>query len=160
MKTISENLTFARKLASVTNPECSLPCSEKTPLFEQAVRLKSTEYCGYIGAHHLILRTAPCRPSVVKRTIIDEVSCAYLNFTASRIRLGLILVFCSPRQARDFGRRNIVMGRRRIRCERVGWVVWRRWSPVANYCSTFIRRRVFEFLNNCQLVNCNSAPLR
>jgi hypothetical protein len=78
------------------------------------------------------LRTAHCRPSVVKITIIDEVWCTYLNFTTSRIRPRLILVFCSARQARDVRRRNIemgdarrrniVMGSRRIRCERAEWV--------------------------------------
>jgi hypothetical protein len=68
------------------------------------------------------LGTAPCRPSVVKCTIIGEVWCAYLNFPTSRIRLRLILAFCSARQARDFGRRIIVMDLRRIRCERVKWV--------------------------------------
>lgn len=66
--------------------------------------------------------TAPCRSSVVKCTIIDEVWCAYLNFITFRIRRRLMLVFCSARRARDVGRRNIVMGLGRIRCEGVKWV--------------------------------------
>ena len=70
----------------------------------------------------MTLGTTPWRPSVVECTIIGEVWCAYLNFPTSRIRLRLILVFCSARQARDAGRRTIVMSLRRIRCERVDWV--------------------------------------
>lgn len=69
----------------------------------------------------MIFRIAPCRPLFVKGTIIEEVWCAYLDFTTYQITLLLILVFCSARQARDVGRR-IVIGRRRIRCERMEWV--------------------------------------